>query len=197
MKRKFFNAECQCKLGTDCRLGMGTACSRECLFYTTQESPKQLMHKDISTLRHLLLKKQKGRCEICGFSLIEDTAACLDHQHKKKNKGTGFIRGVICRTCNLLIAKIENNASRYRISNENLPNILIKMAEYLNTPQYLYTHPTDKPKVKQLTKLSYNKLKKMMGAVGKKCPPYPKTGVLTVKLKECFEFCNLEPEFYR
>lgn len=175
------------------------ACSCNRLAVSEEDNtPFQLMGKDISSVRNSILRAQGGVCKVCGVNLIGDSAACLDHHHQRKNKGTGQIRGVLCRTCNLMVAKNENNATRYRIAQDRLPEILCKIAEYLRSPQFPYMHPSEKPKVKKLTKLSYNRLKKKMDAFGKtKCPAYPKSGKLTVGLEKCFTFYKIIPEYYK
>jgi hypothetical protein len=154
----------------------------------------QLKYKDLKKLRILLLKKQNGKCLICNSI---PKRACVDHSHKKKVKGTGRIRGVLCSNCNVMLAKIENNATRYCIKQSDLPKILRSIASYLEKPHLKYIHPTEAPKKKKLKKSSYNKLKKLMEEANKKCPNFPKSGTLTKPLKKAFEKCNLTPEFYK
>jgi len=184
-----------------CLLNSDITCCAVCNRHTANEEdniPYQLMGKDISSVRNSILKAQGGVCKVCGVNLTGDSAACLDHHHQRKNKGTGQIRGVLCRTCNLMVAKNENNATRYRIAQDRLPEILCNIAEYLRSPQFPYMHHSEKPKVKRLTKLSYNRLKQKMDTIGKtKCPSYPKSGKLTIGLAERFAFYKIEPEFYK
>lgn len=153
----------------------------------------QLRYKDVSVLRDKLLKKQKGICPIC---VLEIHDPCLDHSHRKKLNGTGLIRGVLCRTCNSLIAKIENNCSRFKISQKKLPKILCNISVYLEKDHLPYIHPTEKEKPKKLKKSSYNKLKKQYNGRAK-FPKYPVTKKLTKKLEKLFIKCDLEPEFYK
>lgn len=150
---------------------------------------------DISTLRDTLSQKQGGFCLICKRKL---NAPCLDHNHKKRIKGSGQIRGVLCRSCNVMLGKIENNCVRYSISQEELPEILRSMACYLERPHLPYIHPSDAPKTPKLKKSSYNKLKKIMkdAPSRKKCPEYPKSGKLTKPLEALYKEFQLEPEFY-
>lgn len=150
---------------------------------------------DISTLRDALSQKQGGFCPLCQREL---NAPCLDHHHKKRIKGSGQVRGVLCRSCNVMLGKIENNCVRYAISQEDLPRILRNMARYLEQPHLPYIHPSDAPKTPKLKKSSYNKLKKIMeDAPGrKKCPEYPKSGKLTKPLEALYKEFHLEPEFY-
>lgn len=165
---------------------------------TTKNLPakiKVLGWGDISPLREALCEKQQGFCPICCRKI---NAPCLDHHHKKRIKGSGQIRGVLCRSCNVMLGKIENNCVRYSISQEELPEILRNMAKYLEQPHLPYIHPSDAPKQKLLMKSSYNKLKKIMKEAPskKKCPEYPKSGKLTKPLKALYKEYNLKPEFY-
>ncbi len=186
-----------------CLLSTGT-CNRNCSDFTTYADdvtfePFQLSGKHISILRGKLLTAQGNKCLICEVHLSSnDGAACLDHHHQKKNKGTGLIRGVLCRTCNSLVAKNENNATRFRIEQARLPNILRKIAGYLEKPQYPYLHPSEKPKIKKLKKDSYNRLIKAMKlGKEKKIPVYPPSGKVTVLLESMYKKYNLVPEFYK
>lgn len=156
---------------------------------------KILKEKDIKPLREALSKKQRGLCLICKKPL---NAPCLDHHHKKRIKGSGRIRGVLCRSCNVMLGKIENNCVRYSISQEELPEILRSMAWYLERTYLPYIHPSDAPKIPKLKKSSYNKLKKIMKADPgrKKCPEYPKSGKLTKPIKVLYKEFQLKPEFY-
>jgi len=119
---------------------------------------RQLKQSEIKSLRNHILKKQNGKCWICGK---EPKIATLDHEHKKKVKGTGQIRGVLCNNCNVFIARIENNSPRYCISKNDLPEILRKTANYFEKKQYNFIHPSEKPKPKRLKKTSVTKLMKL------------------------------------
>lgn len=163
---------------------------------------RQLKASDVPKLRRHLLRKQKGVCPICGKKV---KVPVLDHHHKKRIKGTGQIRGTICSSCNVFLAKIENNASRYTISKEELPEVLINTAKYLSRPQYPYIHPSEAPKKKILTKSSYNRLSKAYLQSGRsaKFPAYrynkkkkPVQG-LTKPLEKLFIEFDIEPEFYK
>lgn len=177
---------------------LNKACSNEnCPQYNIDMY--QLSTKDISAVRTALLDKiQGGKCRICAKH-VKLGEACLDHHHQKKNKGTGQIRGVLCRTCNVLLAKVENNAVRYRIANEELPTVMEAMAEYLKSPQLPYLHPSEKPKVKKLQLASYKKLQKVFikSRNPKKFPEYPKSGTVTKELEKLFTQYKIVPEFYK
>jgi len=161
----------------------------ECYVY---DEVQQLRHSAISFLRDSLLEKQNGVCAICQNIPIRPV---LDHDHSKRVKGSSYCRGTICSQCNILLAKMENNAVRYGFSQEELPNILRKLAAYKRSEQTNFIHPSERPKAPRLTKLSYNRLKKFYE--GKSAfPEYPKTGKLTVKLKQLFDQYRIKPEFY-
>ena len=158
-------------------------------------SLRQLKNKDIPYYRDKILKEdQDNKCAICMKRPPKNP--CLDHHHKKKIKGTGQIRGVLCSNCNIFLGKIENNAVRYGISHKDLPDILVAISNYLKKPQYDLIHPTETPAKKILKKSSYLKLKKVY--VGRsKFPEYPKSGTLTKPLKRLYEKFGIIPEFYK
>jgi hypothetical protein len=154
----------------------------------------QLKSKDIPKYRDEILNNdQNGVCAICGK--IPKTP-CLDHHHKKRIKGTGQIRGVLCSSCNIFLAKAENNASRYGVSKENLPHILRRMATYLEKEPYDLIHPSEKPPEPKLQKTSYNALKRVYNGKAK-FPPYPKSRKMTKPLKKLFKRFKVEPKFYK
>ena len=152
---------------------------------------KNLRPKDLPRLRRYLLAKQGGECHICKE---ETDDPVLDHQHTKKIGGTGLIRGVLCRTCNVFLGKIENNCKRYKIPTENLSKILRSIADYLDVDHKQITHPTEVKK-KILQRSSYAELKKVYDGRAA-FPPFPKTGKLTLGLTALFKFYNIEPTFY-
>jgi hypothetical protein len=51
----------------------------------------------------ILLKKQGGRCAICG-KIPNGRDLCVDHDHK-----TGKIRGLLCHNCNTGIGQFQDN----------------------------------------------------------------------------------------
>jgi len=168
------------------------------------KKPRQLKTKDIPKLRRYLLKKQRGLCLIC-CNPIKEGEAVLDHHHKKKVKGTGRVRGVLCRTCNVFLAKSENNCKRYKIKQSELPFVLRNMAKFLERKQLPYIHPSEAPKKQILKKSSYNKIIKAHTKSGakKKIPEYrcnskgkPVQG-LTKALEWFFIKYEITPEFYK
>ena len=154
---------------------------------------KQLRAKDLPKVRKKLLKKQKRKCAICGE---KPNRPCVDHEHNKRIKGTGRVRGILCSNCNVFLAKSENNCVRYGIGIRNLPKVLRAMADYLERKHTKMIHPTEAPKPKKLMKSSYNKLKKSYRG-NKKFSEFPKSGRLTVALDAMFKECKIKPEFYK
>ena len=162
-----------------------------------KRNPHQLKGCDLPALRQQLLDEQEGECPICGLPV---DAPCLDHSHKKRVKGTGLIRGVLCRSCNTLLGKIENNCLRYKVSHKALPLVLRNMACYLERPHKNILHPNERERPRKLKKSSYNTLKKLAKAAGvfsKRIPDFPKSGLLTKPLEALFSKYDLEPEYYR
>ena len=159
---------------------------------------KQLKHSDIPKIREKLLRKQNGLCSICNNP---PNRACLDHEHKKRLKGSGRVRGVLCSSCNVFLAKMENNCVRYGIGLQNLPSILKRVAKYIEQEHTKYIHPSEKPKTSKLKKTSYNKFKKLWIETFKKDLPksleYPKSGTLTKPLEKAYKTLKIEPEFYK
>jgi hypothetical protein len=154
----------------------------------------QLKSKDVPVYREKILNEdQNGRCAICGNI---PKIPCLDHHHKKRVKGTGQIRGVVCSNCNVFLAKSENNAVRYGISHDELPDILRSMANYLERKQYELIHPSEKTQEPKLQKTSYNVLKRVYNGKAR-FPPYPKSGKMTKPLRKLFKHFKIEPKFYK
>lgn len=73
------------------------------------------------------LAEQGGVCELCGD---KPAVPCLDHCHKE-----GHVRGVLCRGCNAMLGKLENNRLRNGLGNPG------KWARFLsNIVPYLHRH---------------------------------------------------------
>lgn len=153
----------------------------------------QLRHNEIPIIRDELMEKQKGLCPICDRGIKDP---CLDHSHTRRNRGSGLIRGVLCRACNVLVAKMENNCVRYGVVHMELPEVLKNMAKYLEQQDLPMIHPSEAPKPSLLKKTSYNKLKKIYDGKAK-LPPYPTSRRLTKELERLFRKYELEPEFYK
>ncbi|QPB11273.1 hypothetical protein [Providencia phage PSTNGR1] len=99
----------------------------------------KLKASQIPAVRAKLLADQSGVCVLCKR---KPTVPCLDHCHKD-----GFIRGVLCRGCNALLGKLENNRARYGLSDEvAFNNFLRGVLPYLHDTKMKYDmlHPTFK-----------------------------------------------------
>jgi len=153
----------------------------------------QLKASDIPKLREELVQSQNGICPICNKAIKNPV---VDHQHKKKVKGTGLVRAAICAMCNTFIARVENNSPRHGISLEELPQVLRNMAEYFEAEHLPLIHPSEKEKSPKVSKRNFNKLiskLKSDSAFKKKLPEYPKSGNLTKDLKALFELYCISP----
>lgn len=162
----------------------------ECYEY---DRPQQLKYAAIKHIRDSLLQKQNNVCGICHKPPKNPV---LDHDHTKKTKGTSYCRGVLCSNCNIFLAKVENNMTRYGVPKEELPNHLKKMADFLQWEQTNLIHPSEKPPPQKLMKSSYNKLKRQYTGRAK-FPPYPRSGRLTKELEKIFKQQGIQPEFYK
>lgn len=70
---------------------------------------RKLKYAEVPAVRSRILAEQKNVCALCGDP---PETPCLDHCHS-----TGIVRGVLCRGCNALLGKLENNRKRYGLGN--------------------------------------------------------------------------------
>lgn len=137
-----------------------------------------MKHSEITILRNILLKKQKGVCSICKLP-VEAKDAVLDHQHKKNkhqrlgDNGAGLVRRVLHSWCNTWEGSVQKMFFRRGMSNKGVDlNIALKgLAEVYETGHYVETtkdgerkafvHPTEVPKIKTLPKRPFAKIAKM------------------------------------
>lgn len=85
---------------------------------------QRLTSTAIAPYRQQLLMKQLGKCKLCRR---KPAVPCLDHCHS-----SGVVRGVLCRGCNALLGKIENNAARNGLANpKDLDMFLMSIPAYL------------------------------------------------------------------
>ena len=161
-------------------------------FMMFSENTWESTSTSVRLIRESFLKKS-CICPICNKEIVSPV---LDHQHKKKVRGTGRIRNNICSNCNVFIAKTENNCTRFKIAQEELPEVLKNISEYFGAQQYNIIHYTDKESRPTLSKIQANKVLKYWEYLypGKKKLKYPKSGVLTKDwedaLKKLQEFQN-------
>ena len=114
---------------------------------------RQLKQKDIATVRLELIEEQHGICPLCE-EVINDPV--LDHSHKKDE---GWVRGTICRLCNLYLSRIENQRSRYHMQDDRKLSIFLNnVVDYINIKTDMI-HPTH-GKVKKRSKKVSPKLSK-------------------------------------
>lgn len=160
------------------------------------EELQYLKYSEIEKMRLTMLNQQMGMCPICENPC---NSPVLDHHHTKRIRGSGKLRGVLCRSCNVFLGKIENNASRYGVSIKNLPSTLKNIAKYLEKPHIPILHPTETPKKKKVKKSSYNIVLKIMSQKfpAVKMPNYPPSGTYTKPLQLVFDKCSIIPEFYK
>ena len=161
-------------------------------FMMFSENTWESTSTSVRLIRESFLKKS-CICPICNKEIVSPV---LDHQHKKKVRGTGRIRNNICSNCNVFIAKTENNCTRFKIAQEELPEVLKNISDYFGAQQYNIVHYTDKESRPTLSKIQANKVLKYWEYLypGKKKLLYPKSGVLTKDweeaLKKLQEFQN-------
>lgn len=103
---------------------------------------RRLTTREVETIRTQQRMAQKNRCGICQEPLTERAPfdPVLDHCHR-----SGAVRGTLCRACNALLGKVENNQARFGV--RSLPAFLQGAAKYLLTHTTNITgliHPTHK-----------------------------------------------------
>jgi len=149
----------------------------------------QMKAKEVKFIRDNLLEHQNGICPLCNNEVNMPT---LDHAHSKYHNGDGYIRGVLCNTCNRFIGLIENHAIRNNISFSELPTVLREIAKYTTKINVGLIHPNEKQQESLVSKKNYNKLKKLY--TGKaKFPEYPSSKKLTKPLEKLFKEYEIEP----
>ena len=94
----------------------------------------------IAPVRARILAQQGGVCVLCRR---KPTVPCLDHCHRN-----GWVRGVLCRGCNAMLGKLENNRGRYGLANDKdflafLANIGVYLHKHHAGPTNLL-HPSYK-----------------------------------------------------
>ena len=112
---------------------------------------KRLRQASLAEFRKEVLAEQKGLCALCRLP-CETSEAVVDHCHS-----SGFIRGVLHRSCNALLGKIENNYKRVGIP--DLAKFLAGVQLYRQECRYSIYHPTYRTK-KEKAKRAYARTKK-------------------------------------
>lgn len=147
-----------------------------------------LKTSQLSYLKKLLLADQGG---VCGICKKPPKIPVVDHWHQKRNHGDGCIRGVICSTCNIMVAVVENNLIRNCIKYSDAINWIRNLAAYLEMDTKNLIHPTEK----QIVKITKTQFKILMQRYIEKYPTrkplkYPVNGKASGKLQEIIKEFN-------
>lgn len=147
-----------------------------------------LKTKQLAILKNILLTAQDGLCGVCKKP---PKIPVVDHWHQKRNNGDGCIRGVVCSTCNIMIAVVENNLIRNCIDYSDAPNWLRTLATYLETETKNLIHPTEKV----IVKITKTQFKALMIKYKQKYPnkselKYPVGGKASAKLQAIMKELN-------
>jgi len=101
--------------------------------------------KDIAETRKFLLEEQDNKDACLGIDLT-GRRCVLDLAHND----TQFVRGVLDHEVNAFVGKIENSYLRhirYWYKEENLSNIMRKIADYIDKEDTRFRHPQWKKKL--------------------------------------------------
>ena len=88
-----------------------------------------------------VMKKQGGKCAICGHPFTQRDVPVLDHCHTK-----GYIRGALHNSCNGIEGRVKKLAQRGH-TGISAEKYVIGLGKYLDehkTPKYNYIHPSHK-----------------------------------------------------
>jgi len=108
----------------------------------------QLTRKDIPKVKEELRLKQNDLCLICKrkLSSLPSRDVCCDHNHT-----TWFVRGVLCRQCNILEAKTRNAFIRVGARNKGIDYELFlkNLAKFYKIKDTNYRYPEKSKKRKK------------------------------------------------
>ena len=149
---------------------------------------------ELREIKRQLLIEQNNTCPVSLRYLDDSKETVVDHKHKlfKDQElgvdGAGLIRGVLDFRINSWEGKIVNSYRRLGLHNFGLsmPEMLRRLADYLEHDTTNLIHPTEIPKVKKLGKRKFNKIAKIYKAENPNRKPleYPKSGKPTKQIKE-------------
>lgn len=88
----------------------------------------KISHSQIEAVRLKIGLIQESICPLCKSKMRGKKAPCLDHDHK-----TGFIRGVLCLTCNGAEGRIMKRAGIAAGKGNDPVEWLQRMADYLDS----------------------------------------------------------------
>lgn len=92
---------------------------------------------------------QKIKCAICSAPFrikpflqeksvkLKNTAANIDHDHSKKRGQPGHVRGLLCKSCNLILGYIEKHKTL------KLSEMINRFHDYIKNPPQVYRYPSD------------------------------------------------------
>jgi len=104
-------------------------------------SVTRLKTTQVSGVLSQVVKKQGGKCAICGHPFTQRDVAVLDHCHTK-----GYIRGALHNSCNGIEGRVKKLAQRGH-TGISAEKYVIGLGKYLDehkTPKYNYLHPSHK-----------------------------------------------------
>jgi hypothetical protein len=165
---------------------------------------RELTNNELSQLREKLFSNE---CPICKrpTDLKEMSLDHIHGAHKSIYPETNKLcRELICRDCNVLIGKIENQflrSSKEIKTQIKLPELLIRISEYIKKYSKIENfneqliHPSEWS-IKKVKKSWFNKLNKFYKQRKGKDLKYPASGKLTKELEKWSDEFNLTPEFY-
>ena len=163
---------------------------------------KQVSYKELKDIKKELLEEQGYICPISQKPLKMDKEAVVDHKHKLfkdqplGEDGAGLIRGILDFRVNAWEGKVFNSFKRLGLHkfDASLPDMLRRLADYLEKETTNYIHPAEKPKEKKLGKRKFNKIAKLYAKEKPKAKPleYPKSKKITKKILELSKKYNIE-----
>ena len=165
---------------------------------------KEMKAKDIRPLKEELWLANDKKCPVLDKEIPLEKMA-LDHAHKRNDEDyaedKGVIREALDFRVNAVLGKLENSLKRTGLVNDpdfDIGQFLRNAADYFERGAYvddegfMYVHPKEVKKEPKVSKMNYNKLKKVYDGK-KKFPEYPKSCKLTKGLKELFEEYGINP----
>ena len=92
---------------------------------------------------------QNFQCGICSVSFrkkafeqdkyvkIKETGANIDHDHTRKRGQPGHVRGLLCKSCNLILGYIEKHNTL------KLSEMIDRFQDYVKNPPQVDRYPSD------------------------------------------------------
>lgn len=105
----------------------------------------KIKYSDLKRVKQELIKIQDWLCPICqrDLSTLKSRDVCVDHNHN-----TGYIRAVLCRSCNSMEGRVYKLFIRMGLRKAGVDyyRYLHYLAWYIDTPDTCYLHPKHKVK---------------------------------------------------